>query len=69
MRTTRELSNIVAGKCDNARAVHEQDAAIERWLHEEVMAGHAEYMTDPSKGASADTILNRIKARRTGGRR
>jgi hypothetical protein len=69
MRTTREFSNLVARKYDGARAVHERDAAIERWLHEEVMAGHAEYMADPSKGVSADAILDRIKACRTGGRR
>ena len=69
MRATREFSNIVAGKCDGARAVHVRDAAIERWLHEEVMAGHAEYMSDPSKGVSADAILDRIKACRTRERR
>jgi antitoxin ParD1/3/4 len=38
---------------------------IERWLRE-VIAGHQEYMADPSKGVSAETILDRIKARRAG---
>ncbi len=37
---------------------------IERWLREEVIAGHTEYMADPSKGVSAEAILDRIKARR-----
>ena len=49
---------------DGVRALLERDAAIERWLREEVIAGHEEYMADPSKGISADAVLNRIKARR-----
>ena len=42
----------------------ERDAAVERWLREEVVAGHQEYLADPSKGVPADAILGRIKARR-----
>jgi antitoxin ParD1/3/4 len=49
---------------DGVRALLERDAAIEHWLREEVIAGHEEYMADPSKGISADAVLNRIKARR-----
>jgi antitoxin ParD1/3/4 len=49
---------------DGVRALLERDAAIERWLREEVIAGHEEYMADRSKGISADAVLNRIKARR-----
>jgi antitoxin ParD1/3/4 len=41
---------------------------IERWLREEVIAGHEEYMADPSKGVSAEAIIARIKARRAAGR-
>jgi antitoxin ParD1/3/4 len=40
------------------------ESRIERWLREQVIAGHKEYMADPSKGVSAEAILNRIKARR-----
>src|SRR5271166_2022052 len=49
---------------DGVRALLERDAAVERWLREEVVAGHQEYLADPSKGVPADAILGRIKARR-----
>ncbi|MFT4074230.1 MAG: type II toxin-antitoxin system ParD family antitoxin [Asticcacaulis sp.] len=50
---------------DGLRALMERDAALEKWLREEVVAGHAEYLTDPSQAVPADQILARIKARRT----
>jgi antitoxin ParD1/3/4 len=49
---------------DGVRALLERDAAVERWLREEVIAGHTEYLADPSKAAPAEEILERIKARR-----
>jgi len=49
---------------DGVRALIERDTAIERWLREEVVAGHREYLADPSKGVPADAVLSRIKARR-----
>ncbi len=49
---------------DGVRALLERDAAVERWLREEVVAGHKEYLADPSKGVPADAVLSRIKARR-----
>jgi len=49
---------------DGVRALLERDAAVERWLREDVVAGHREYLADPSKGVPADEILGRIKARR-----
>jgi putative addiction module CopG family antidote len=49
---------------DGVRALMERDAAVERWLREEVVASHKEYLADPSKGVPADTVLGRIKARR-----
>lgn len=49
---------------DGVRALLERDAAIERWLRDEVVAGHQEYLEDPSKGVPADAVLGRIKARR-----
>ena len=52
---------------EGVRALLERDAAIERWLREEVVAGHEEYVADPSKGVPAEAILDRIKARRAGG--
>jgi len=49
---------------DGVRALLERDAAIERWLREEVIAGHQEYLADTSEGVPAEAILDRIKARR-----
>jgi len=49
---------------DGVRALLEREAAVERWLREEVVPGHQEYLADPSKGVPAETILDRIKARR-----
>ena len=49
---------------DGVRALLERDAAVERWLREEVVAGHQEYLADPSKGVPVEAILKRIKARR-----
>jgi antitoxin ParD1/3/4 len=54
---------------DVERKILERDAAIERWLREEVVAGHQEYLADPSKGVPADAVLDRIKARRASGGR
>jgi antitoxin ParD1/3/4 len=45
------------------RALMERDAALEQWLREEVVAGHIEYLADPSKGVPANQTLARIKAR------
>jgi hypothetical protein len=39
--------------------------ALDQWLREEVVAGHAEYIADPTKGVPADDILDRIKRRRS----
>jgi antitoxin ParD1/3/4 len=49
---------------DGVRALMEREAVVERWLREEVVAGHNEYLADPSKGVPGDVILDRIKARR-----
>ena len=49
---------------DGMRALLERDAAVEQWLRDEVLAGHAEYTADPSKGVPAEAMLDRIKDRR-----
>jgi antitoxin ParD1/3/4 len=54
---------------DGVRALLERDAAVEHWLREEVVAGHQEYLADPSKGIPADAVLGRIKARRAAQKR
>jgi antitoxin ParD1/3/4 len=48
---------------DGVRALLERDAVVERWLREEVVPRHQEYLRDPSKGIPAEAILGRIKAR------
>ncbi len=53
---------------DGLRGLMEREAAVERWLREEVVAGHAEYMADTSKGVPADQVLGRIRARRAANR-
>lgn len=43
-----------------------REDALERWLRETVVAGHREYLSDPSKAVPADEILERIRrSRRT----
>ena len=49
---------------DGVRALLERDAALERWLREEVAAGYQEYTADPSKGVPAEKVVDRIRARR-----
>ena len=49
---------------EGVRALLEREAAVERWLREEVVIGHREYLAGPAKGVPAATILGRIKARR-----
>ncbi|HEY8065499.1 MAG TPA: type II toxin-antitoxin system ParD family antitoxin [Methylosinus sp.] len=53
---------------DGVRALLDRDASLETWLREVVVAGHAEFLADPSKGAPARELLSRIKARRAGRR-
>jgi antitoxin ParD1/3/4 len=50
---------------DGVRALMERDAAVERWLREEVVSGHGEHLADPSKAIPAEEVLTRIKGRRT----
>jgi putative addiction module CopG family antidote len=52
---------------DGLRALMERDAAIDRWLREEVVPGHQDYLADPSKAVPADQIMKRLKARRKAG--
>ena len=49
---------------DGVRALLEREAAVERWLREEVVTGHREYLADPAKGVPSDAILGRLKSRR-----
>lgn len=55
MRTTQQFSITLP---------NEMAEIVERWLREEVVAGHAEYLADPSKAVPAKDILDRLKRRR-----
>jgi putative addiction module CopG family antidote len=50
---------------EGLHALLERDATLEQWLRDEVLAGHQEYLEDPSQGVAAEDILARIKARRS----
>ena len=49
---------------EGVAALLEREAAVEKWLRDEVVKGHEEYLSDPSKGVPAQAVLERIKARR-----
>ena len=49
---------------ESVRALIERDAAVEGWLRDEVLPGHAEYLADPSSAVTSDALLSRMKARR-----
>ena len=49
---------------DGMRALMERDAAVDKWLREEIIPGHQEYLADPSKGVPADQLIGRLKTRR-----
>jgi antitoxin ParD1/3/4 len=58
-------SGAYASVSEVVRALLERDAAVERWLREEIVPGHQEYLRDPSKGRSSRRGRRaRIKARR-----
>ena len=61
-----DMAEVIEGKIKSGAyaSVSEHDAAVEQWPREEVIAGHQEYMADPSNGIPAEAILDRIKARR-----
>jgi Arc/MetJ-type ribon-helix-helix transcriptional regulator len=46
------------------RSLLDRDDSLERWLREEVVAGHAEYISDPAQAVPADDVLAHLRARR-----
>ncbi|THF59039.1 ribbon-helix-helix domain-containing protein [Ollibium composti] len=59
-----EYGSVQDALIEGARALLQRDADIDRWLREEVVAGHAEYLSDPSSSIPSEGVLGRIKARR-----
>jgi putative addiction module CopG family antidote len=47
---------------DGLRALQARDQALEKWLRTEVAAAYDEMKADPSKGLSADEVLEALKA-------
>jgi antitoxin ParD1/3/4 len=45
------------------RALHERDAAVERWLREEVVPVYDAMEADPSRGIPAEQVLASLRKR------
>jgi putative addiction module CopG family antidote len=46
---------------DGLRALWARDAAVEKWLQEEVAVEHAAYLKDPSDILSAEDVFARLR--------
>ncbi|MGO8800653.1 MAG: type II toxin-antitoxin system ParD family antitoxin [Roseiarcus sp.] len=47
---------------DGLRTLQARDAAIERWLRDEVVKSYDEYAADPSIGIPAGEVMTRLRA-------
>ena len=47
---------------DGLRALQARDAAVDKWLRDEVAKSYDEYAADPSIGIPADDIMARLRA-------
>ena len=47
---------------DGLRAMQARDAALEKWLREEVVQSCKEYDADPSIGIPSEQIMDRVRA-------
>ena len=47
---------------DGLRALQAHDAAVEKWLRDEVAKSYDEYAADPSIGIPADEVMARLRA-------
>jgi antitoxin ParD1/3/4 len=47
---------------DGLRTLQARDAAMEKWLRDEVVKSCEEYAADPSSAIPADAVMARIKA-------
>ena len=47
---------------DGLRALQARDAAVEKWLRDEVTKSYDEYAADPSIGIPADKVMARLRA-------
>ena len=44
------------------RALQERDAAVEKWLHDEVAPAYDAMLADPARGVSAKSVFDRIRS-------
>ena len=51
------------------RALQERDAAVERWLREEVVGTYDAMQADPSRAIAADQVFATVRARHADGLR
>ena len=47
------------------RALQERDAAVERWLREDVAAAYDAMKADPSRGIPAAAVFTKLRARKS----
>ena len=47
---------------DGLRALQARDAAVEKWLRDEVAKSYDEYAADPGIGIPADDVMARLRA-------
>lgn len=47
---------------DGLRSLLARDAAVEKWLHEEVVKSYDEYAADASLGVASEQVLARIRS-------
>ena len=47
---------------DGLRALQARDAAVEKWLRDEVAKSYDEYAADPNIGIPADEVMARLRA-------
>jgi antitoxin ParD1/3/4 len=47
---------------EGLRTLQARDAAVERWLREEVAKSYDEHVADPSIGMPGDEVMNRLRA-------
>lgn len=60
----RSISELVT---EAIRMKVDDDDTLERWLHLEIPAGHAEYLADPSAAIPAESVMDWIKHQRSKG--
>lgn len=50
---------------ESLQAFVERETALDRWLRDEVLAGHAEYLAAPASAVPIDKVLDAIKDARS----